>query len=84
MADTTFDIGPYTFELESYVQLFLDKLKPMELFTVVFMTQGGEQRRYTGHLDPDSTSRSRVVSFYTAEGWKRFDIGRVLWIGREV
>lgn len=47
---------------KSQVQLFLDNLKEGELFTVIFLTNKGEQRMYTGKLIPSDT-RSDVVPF---------------------
>ena len=75
--------GMYTLEDPSFVQFTLDSLEPMQQFTVVFMTQGNEQRRYTGHLDPNSTSKGTSVAMMTSEGYKRFSIERVLYIQGE-
>ena len=73
----------YTFEDSAYVQFTLDSLEPMQQFTVVFMTQGNEQRRYTGHLDPNGKSKGTSVAMVTPEGYKRFSIERVLYIQGE-
>ena len=61
----------YTYEDPQYVQTFLDMLQPMQRFVVVFEKQNGEQRRYTGNLDPEAKQKSQSVAMQTDEGWKR-------------
>jgi hypothetical protein len=72
----------YTFEDPAYVQWFLNQLDIGQEFTVIFLTQGGEQRKYTGTLD-NSAKRSESVAMLTSDGYKRFSVNRVLYIGNE-
>lgn len=74
-------MNTYTFEDPQYVQFFLDSLGPMESFKVIFQKQDGTQGQFVGHLDPNSTSRKTSVPVMTEDGWKRFDVSRVLHIG---
>lgn len=73
----------YTFEDATYVQFFLDNLENLETFSVIFLKKNGEQRKLTGNLDPNGTTRKVNVPVQTDEGWKSFDINKVLWIGKE-
>lgn len=70
----------YTHESPEYVQYFLDSLQHMQPFTVIFRKQDGTQRKLTGTLDPNGKSRLQNVPVMTNEGWKSFNISRVLWI----
>ena len=72
----------YTFEDPACVQRFLNQLDIGQEFTVIFLTQGGEQRKYTGALD-NSAKRSESVAMLTGDGYKRFSVNRVLYIGKE-
>lgn len=66
------------------VQFFLDNLRPMESFTVIFMKKDGSQRKLTGTLDPEGKTRKEDVPVMTTEGeWKSFNINRVLSLGYE-
>ena len=72
----------FHYEDPQYVQLFLDNLEPMQTFKVIFVTQKEEQRAYVGTLDPDKPStRNNSVAILTDDGWKRFSLDRVLWVG---
>lgn len=62
------------------VQFFLDNLAPMQEFTVIFTKKDGTQRQITGHLDPNGVTRKSNPPVQTEEGWKSFNIGRVLSI----
>lgn len=73
----------YTYESPEYVQFFLDGLKPMESFVVVFQKQDGTQRKITGTLDPNGSTRKTSVPVMTDEGWRSFNVNRVLYIERE-
>jgi hypothetical protein len=73
----------YTYESPEYVQFFLDQLEPMQPFVVIFQKQDGTQRKLTGTLDPNVTTRKESVPIMTDEGWKRFSVHRVLYIGSE-
>lgn len=66
------------------VQFFLDNLKPMESFNVIFLTTNGEQRQYDGTLIPNNGKRSDLVPFDTGNGIKSFRIDKVLSIGESV
>lgn len=71
----------YTFENPDYVQFFLDnQIGPMEEFQVIFMKKDGTQRKLVGHLDPNGSTRKENVPVQTEEGWKSFNINRVLLI----
>lgn len=70
-----------SYEDSAYVQFFLDGLKPMGQFAVIFEKQDGTQRCLIGNLDPNGTSRKESIPMQTDEGWKSFSINRVLWIG---
>jgi len=71
-----------TYESSTYVQWFLDNLEPMETFSVIFHKSDGTQRCLVGTLDPNGTTRKTNVPVMTeSEGWKSFNIERVLWIG---
>ena len=72
----------YTHESPEYVQFFLDGLQHMQPFTVIFRKQDGTQRKLTGTLDLNSTTRKQNVAIMCEDGlWKSFNINRVLWIG---
>lgn len=62
------------------VQHFLDGLKPMQKFTVIFTKVDGTQRKITGYLDPNGVSRKQAVPVCTQEGWKSFKLDHVLSI----
>lgn len=62
------------------VQFFLDHLAPMQEFTVIFTKKDGTQRQITGYLDPNGITRKSNPPVMTDEGWKSFNIGRVLSI----
>lgn len=67
-------------QLDSFeVQTFLDSLAPMEMFTVTFIKQNGDVAEYIGHLDGSDT-RKQSVAIFTVEGWKRFNVNRVIEI----
>ena len=61
------------------VQHVLDSLDPGQPFIVIFLTKGNEQRRYTGTIEPGAI-KSQSVAMVTSEGYKRFDLSRVLSI----
>ena len=69
-----------TYESKQSVQYFLDNLRPMQDFVVVFTTKEGEQRKYKGTLDPNSDTRKEVVAMVTDNGWKKFNLNNVLSI----
>lgn len=67
-------------QLDSFeVQTFLDSLAPMEMFTVRFIKQDCSVAEYMGHLDGSDT-RKQSVAVFTIEGWKRFNVNRVIQI----
>lgn len=67
-------------QLDSFeVQTFLDSLQPQEMFTVKFIKQNGDVAEYMGHLDGSDT-RKQSVAIFTIEGWKRFNVNRVIEI----
>ena len=69
-------------QLDSFeVQTFLDSLQPQEMFTVTFIKQNGDVAEYMGHLDGSDT-RKQSVAIFTVEGWKRFNVNRVIEIER--
>jgi hypothetical protein len=69
----------YHFLSTTEVQHFLNNIGGRP-FTVIFMKKNGEQRKLTGVLDTSAHKQDNDVNFLTEEGWKRFNIGRVLWI----
>ena len=71
----------YNHESPEYVQFFLDGLEPMQEFVVIFRKTDGTQRKLTGTLDPNGKSRLQNIPVMTDDGWKSFNINRVLWIG---
>lgn len=67
-------------QLDSFeVQTFLDSLQPQEMFSVKFIKQNGDVAEYMGHLDGSDT-RKQSVAIFTVEGWKRFNVNRVIEI----
>lgn len=60
------------------VQHFLDGLKPMQEFTVIFTKGDGTQRKITGYLDPNGATRKAAVPVCTDEGWRSFRTDSVL------
>lgn len=69
-------------QLDSFeVQTFLDSLQAQEMFIVRFIKQNGETCEYMGNLDGSDT-RKQSVAIYTIEGWKRFNVNRVIEIER--
>jgi len=64
------------------VQEFLDSVKEGQAIVVRFFKQNGDIAQYEGTLDVGA-NRATSVAIYTAEGWKRFSVERVIEI-REV
>lgn len=69
----------YHFLSTTEVQHFLNNIGGRP-FTVIFMKKNGEQRKITGVLDTSVVERKNDVPVLTDEGWKSFNLGRVLWI----
>lgn len=69
----------YTFESVDYVQYFLNNIENRQ-FTVIFQKTDGSQRQLKGKLDPNGNSKKENVPIMTDEGWKSFNINRVLLI----
>lgn len=69
----------YKFLDQSSVQFFLDNVGDRE-FTVIFLKEGGSQRKLIGHLDVKQSTRKTSVPIMTVDGWKTFNTGRVLSI----
>ena len=65
---------------QQYVQFFLDNMKPMQKFTVIFQKVDGTQRKITGYLDPHGEGRKKAVPVMTKDGWRSFKIDSVLFI----
>lgn len=61
------------------VQHVLNGLMPEQQFTVIFMKLDGTQRQLTGNLIP-SEKRSANVVVQCVEGYRQFNINRVLHI----
>ena len=72
-----------TYESPEYVQHFLDMLRPMEPFAVIFTKQDDSQRCIVGTLDPNRADVRKVTIPVMEESgqWKSFSKERVLWIG---
>jgi hypothetical protein len=62
------------------VQFFLDNIGGQP-FKVIFTKKDMSQRQVIGVLDVSNTEHKQNVPVMTDEGWKCFNIGRVLWIG---
>lgn len=72
----------WNYEDPDYVQTFLTMLEPGQKFHVIFHKKDDTQGEYKGNLDPDKPDiRSSSVAMQTDEGWKRFNLDRVLYIG---
>lgn len=79
MPDTmTKNDDPRTLDPDS-VQHILNGLGPEEVFKVIFLKLDGSQRQLTGHLIP-SEKRSANVVMQCKEGFRQFNINRVLHI----
>lgn len=65
---------------KEYVNHFLS-MQGSAPFGVIFHTNNGEQRLYIGSIDPRGT-RSDSVAIMTDQGWKRFNVNKVLAIGQ--
>lgn len=63
----------------SDVQQALDSIVEGQSFVVTFEKANGETVTYNGTLDVGA-NRSQSVAIYTAEGWKRFNVNRVVAI----
>ena len=63
------------------VQAFLDNLTDWQHFKVTFMTKTGNVREYIGALEDDNRKQGESVAFMTVDGFKRFNINNVLFIG---
>ena len=63
------------------VQAFLDQLTDWQQFKVTFTTKTGDAREYVGALDNDNRKQGESVAFMTEQGFKRFNINNVLFIG---
>lgn len=61
------------------VQHFLNYQPLGHKFTVIFLKKDGTQRQIIGHLEEGLKSKTQVP-IVTDEGWKSFDISRVLYI----
>lgn len=70
----------YRFFETDYVQYFLDNLEPMQKFVVIFMKKDGEQRKLVGCLDPNGKEKKDNVAVMTDDGWKSFNINRVMYL----
>lgn len=67
-------------QLDSFeVQTFLDSLQTQEMFTVKFIKQNGDVTEYMGHLYGERL-RKESVAIYTQDGFKRFNVNRVIEI----
>lgn len=62
------------------VQFKLDNYPANAELRVIFLKDNGEQRELRGILDHTSNSRKENVPVLTAEGWKSFNINRVLFL----
>jgi hypothetical protein len=70
------------YQNEDQVQEFLDKLQPMESFNVTFIKNDSSTREMICKLEPDSQLRKKVVNVMTDDGWRAFNITRVLSISK--
>lgn len=70
------------YQNEDQVQEFLDKLQPMEFFNVTFIKNDSSTREMICKLEPDSQLRKKVVNVMTDDGWRAFNITRVLSISK--
>lgn len=61
------------------VQFFLDQVDIRNPISVIFLKKDGTQRQVTGHLIP-SDNRTSQIPVSTEEGFKSFNIERVLSI----
>lgn len=61
------------------VQATLDAVNAGETIHVRFYKKDGSTGDYTGTLDVGA-NHSNSVAIYTAEGWKRFSVDRVISI----
>ncbi len=61
------------------VQATLDGVKAGQGIRVRFYRKDGTTGEYSGALDVGA-NRSQSVAIYTAEGWKRFSVDRVIEI----
>lgn len=62
------------------VQMFLDNVEPGKDIAVIFLKADESQRTIVGSLQP-SDNRQEQVPILTKEGFKSFNVSRVLWIG---
>ena len=61
------------------VQATLDAVKDGQAIRVRFYKKDGSTGEYSGTLDVGA-NRAQSVAIYTAEGWKRFSVDRVIEI----
>ena len=68
----------FNFECPFMVQTILDSVTDSSTeIAVDFVTQSGEPRTYRGTLDVGA-NKSNSVAIHTQDGWKRFNVDRVL------